>query len=133
MQQLDKTDLPRTFGVFTPTGHVVMGFASDADMRAARDNMLAAGIPDVAITPFSSKEVVGDIEKMRSNASVVAPLMNESEMMDDHLKLAKEGGGFLVVYAPHEADTARAVDIAKQAGLRIAHKYNLLTLHRILE
>jgi hypothetical protein len=138
MAKLDKADLPRSFGVFTPTGHVVMGFASDVEMQTARHNLIAAGIPEGSITAFLSREVVADIEKMRSDSSLADSLlneafMNESQMMDDHLRLAREGGGFLVVYAPQDADTSRVIEIAKQSQLKIAHKYNRLTLHHIVK
>jgi hypothetical protein len=133
MGQLDKKDLPRSFGIFTPTGHVVMGFATDADMRAARDQLLGAGIPKAAIAAFTSQEVVAEIKEMRSNSSLAASFMNESTMMEDHFKLASEGGGFLVVNAPSDAETARVVEIAKRSQLRIAHKYNRLTLDHIMK
>jgi hypothetical protein len=133
VHRLNKADLPRSFGVFTPTGHVVMGFASDSEMQTARKNLLAAGIPEAAITPFASQEVIADIEQMRSDAGLAATFMNESQMMEDHLNIALEGGGFLVVNAPSDADTARVVQIAKRSQLRIAHKYNRLTLDHIVK
>jgi hypothetical protein len=48
--------------------------------------------------------------------------------MQRHLKLAPHDGGFLVVYAPHEAESARPVRIAEPFGLKLANKYNRLTL-----
>jgi len=126
--KLKKAHLPRSFGLFTPTGHVVMGFASDADMTMARKATLSAGFPANRIAAFSSSEVVAEIQKMRQTFSKAAWLFNEFRMMKDHLALARKGGGFLVVYAPSKAETSRAVKIAKKFRLRLAHKYNRLTV-----
>jgi hypothetical protein len=128
--KLDKASLPRSFGLFTPTGHLVMGFASDTDMTTARKALLSAAFPQSKIAAFVSSEVVAKIGKMKQSFSKAAFLFNEFRMMKDHLALARKGGGFLVVYAPSEADTARAVKIAKKFRLRLAHKYNRLTVSR---
>jgi hypothetical protein len=126
--KLERAHLPRSFGLFSPTGHVVMGFASDADMTMARNALLGAGFRASTIAAFSSSEVIAEIRKMRKTFSKAAPLFNEFKMMKDHWALARNGGGFLVVYAPSKTETARAVKIAKQFRLRLAHKYNRLTV-----
>lgn len=64
MSKIDKADLPKTFGVFSPAGHIVMGFTSDEAMRAARQALLDAGFNENAITPFSNQEVVSEIDTM---------------------------------------------------------------------
>jgi len=107
---------------------VVMGFVSDADMTMARNALLSAGFPASTIAAFSSSEVIAEIRKMRKTFSKAAPLFNEFKMMKDHWALARKGGGFLVVYAPSKAETARAVKMAKKFRLRLAHKYNRLTV-----
>ncbi len=128
--KLNKADLPRSFGLFTPTGHVVMGFASDADMTMARNALVSAGVRAEKIAAFSSSEVIAEIRKMRESFSKVARLFNEFKMMKDHWALARKGGGFLVVYAPSKTETARAVKIAKKFRLKLAHKYDRLTVQR---
>ena len=128
--KLNKANLPRSFGLFTPTGHVVMGFASDADMTTARKALLSAGFRANKIAAFSSSEVVDEIQKMRKSFSKAARLFNEFKMMKEHWALARKGGGFLVVYAPSKGETARAVKIAKKFHLKLAHKYNRLTVQR---
>ncbi len=35
-----RKNVPRTFGVFYPTGHVVLAFATHADAKQARDALL---------------------------------------------------------------------------------------------
>jgi hypothetical protein len=126
--RLDKAHLPTSLGMFTPTGHVVLGFASDADMAQARKALRAAKFPANALAAFSSSEVVAGFQKLRPKFSKVAPLFNEWGMMRDHYELARKGGGFLVVYAPSTAATARVVRIAKKFRLKLAHKYNRLTI-----
>lgn len=131
MSRMDRANLPTTFGVFSPTGHVVMGFASDAAMAEAREALLSAGFSEDAITAFRSGEVVSDIEKMRSNASLFAMLGNEELLMKQHAELARQGGRFLVVQAPGEPEVDQAVDLARSYGLKLAHKYNRLTLQEL--
>jgi hypothetical protein len=127
-KKLERAHLPRWFGLFSPTGHVVMGFASDADMTLARNALLGAGFRASTIAAFSSSEVVAEIRKMQKTFSKAAPLFNEFKMMKDHWALARKGGGFLIVYAPSKAETARAVKIARKFRLILAHKYNRLTV-----
>ena len=117
-----------TFGVFSPTGHVVMGFTSDDAMNRAREALIAAGFNENAITPFSSHEVAAEIETRKLHAGIAAKLSEEKRWMQQHLDLANRGGGFLIVYAPEESESAHAVSIAKPFGLQFAHKYNRLTL-----
>ena len=129
---LNKSQLPQSFGVFTPTGHLVLGFATDPDMRAAEQDLLDRGFETSSIHAFTSTEVVAEIERMKADFRVVANLLaNESDLMDRHLAVAQEGGGFLVIYAPEEADASRVMDVARHHNLRVAHKYNRLTLELV--
>jgi len=125
---LDKAHLPTSLGMFTPTGRVVLGFASDADMASARKALRAAKFAANTIAAFSSSEVVAGFQKLRPKFSKVAPLFNEWRIMRDHYELARQGGGFLVVYAPSTAETQRVVRIANKFRLRLAHKYNRLSI-----
>ena len=87
---LDKAHLPRSLGLFTPTGHIVMGFASDADMTKARKALLQEGFARNTIAAFLSSEVVAEIQKVRPKFSKVAFLFHERNMMRDHLELARQ-------------------------------------------
>jgi len=100
-----------TFGVFSPTGHVVMGFTSDDAMNRAREALLAAGFNESSITPFSSHEAAPEIETKLHPAGIVASLSEEKRWMEQHLELANRGGGFLVVYGAHKYNRLTLTDL----------------------
>jgi hypothetical protein len=123
---------PRSFGVFAPIGYVVIAFPSEAEAAKARQALLTGGYEDGEIMTFSGSQVVADIEKTRDNVSILAYLGAELDAQRQHLDYARQGCGFLVIYAPSEAETARVINVARRFGARLAHKYNRFTLEELL-
>ena len=123
---------PRSFGVFAPVGYLVLGFPGEAEAAKARAALLTGGYEDDEVMAFSSQDVIADIEKTRDDVSLLAYIGAELGHQKQHLECAKQGCAFLVVYAPTEAETARAINVARRFGARLAHKYNRLTVEEII-
>ncbi len=62
MEKMTKAQAPTSFGIFSPTGHVVVAFDSDADAKKARQALVTGGITGDEITYYSSAEVLSQIE-----------------------------------------------------------------------
>ena len=126
-----RTPPQRSFGVFAPVGYVVLAFPEPEEAGKAREALLTGGYEDDEIMFFTSQQVIEDIERHRDDVSILAYMGAELAHQRRHLEYAKQGYAFLVVYAPSEAETARVVNVARRFGVRIADKYNRLTVEEI--
>jgi hypothetical protein len=126
-----RAKFPTSFGVFSPTGHIVMAFKDDATAEKARSALLAGGFGDSEVTRFTSEEVIADAQKSKEQEASPLQIGQDITKIDEYLALAKNGCGFLVVHAPEEDRTKQAMAIAKPFGLKFAEKYNRLTLEEL--
>jgi hypothetical protein len=122
---------PRSFGVFAPVGYVVLAFQEEREAAQARQALLTGGYEDDEVMPFSSQQVISAAEDTRDNMSVLAYLGTELAHQRMQLEYARQGCTFLVVYAPTEAETSRVLRVARRYRVRLAHKYNRLTVEEI--
>jgi len=128
MEKMTKAHILKSFGVFNPTGHVVLAFDTNDHAEKARVKLLAAGFSEDEITQWSDDEVLEELQRTRTIvAKRVAP-GQEAAKLDEYFALAKQGAGFLVVYAPSESESRRVVTLVRPLGLQLAEKYNRFTL-----
>ena len=126
-----KKKFPTSFGVFSPTGYVVMVFESDGDAERARQSLLDNGFRDENVTHFSNSEVTAEFEKSEEHSSDPLQLGQDVAKIDEYLAFAKEGSGFLVLHASEEETAKSAVEIVRPFGLKLAEKYNRLTIEEL--
>lgn len=131
MEKMTKPNMPTSFGVFSPTGHVVIAFDNDADARQARQTLVSGGIGADEITVYRSDEVLSQIEGSRETDTKILQLGQEEEKVKRYDELAREGCGFLVVYAPADEDSKRVMDLVHPLKPKFAEKYNRLTLEEL--
>ena len=131
MKKLTKANFPRSFGVFSPTGHVVMAITNDAEAQQARAALLQSGFSDDDVTRYSKEEVLAEFEKSEAHAVDPIQIGQDVAKVEEYLQLANQGCGFLVVQAPEDEDAKRAVRIVKPFGLKFAEKYSRLTLEEL--
>jgi hypothetical protein len=134
-ETITKTNLPRLSSVFTPIGHVVIAFPTDADAAQAREALQTGGYEADEVLQFRSDEVIADIEQTRDNLGLLAHLglsTEWSEVGRDY-ELAQQGAAFLVVYAPSEAETKRVMNVAHRFNAILARKYHRLAIEHLLE
>src|ERR1700674_250098 len=130
-----KTDtiarFPKSFGVFSPTGHIVMAFNTDGEAERARQLLFNNGFAKGDLTHYNKDEVMAELEKSEEQATSPAQIGQEIAKVDEYLVLAKKGCGFLVLHDPEDGSAKRAVAIVKPLGLKFAEKYNRLTMERL--
>ena len=126
-----KMRFPKSFGVFSPTGHVVMAFTTDGEAERARKLLLKNGFAQGDVTHYGKDEVMAELEKSEEQATSPAQIGQEVAKVDEYLVLAKQGCGFLVLHDPEDESAKRAVAIVKPLGLKFAEKYNRLTMERL--
>ena len=126
-----RAKFPTSFGVFSPTGHVVMALPNEDSAVIARAALLAAGFSEDEVTRYNKDDVIRGCEKSREHASNPAQIGQEAAKIDEYLALAKEGCGFLLVHAPEDERSKKAIEIVHPYGLKLAEKYNRLTLEEL--
>lgn len=124
-------NIPRSFGAFYPTGHIVLFFANKGDAERAREALLTGGYEDGEIVILSSDDVVSAIEDARPHVSLLAQFGSEIRHMEEHLKLAKLGCDKMIVYAPTEHETARVMNVARRFDIKLAEKYHRLAVEHL--
>jgi len=126
-----KAKFPTSFGVFSPTGQVVMAFANDADAERARGLLIQSGFAAEDVVHYGKNEVMAELKKSEKQSESPLQIGQEVEKVDEYLALAEKGSGFIALRAPKDEDAKRAVAIVKPLGLKLAEKYNLLTIEQL--
>jgi hypothetical protein len=126
-----KVKFPTSFGVFSPTGHVVMAFASDGEAEKARQLLVRNGFGEEDVTHYSKDEVMTELNKSEEQSANPVQIGQELAKIDEYLVLAKQGCGFILLHAPEDEAAKRAVSIVKSLGLKYAEKYNMLTMEKL--
>ncbi len=126
-----KAKFPTSFGVFSPTGHVVMAFSSDADAERARQLLVRSGFAEEDVTHYSKNEVMAELKKSEKQSESPLQIGQEIAKVDEYLELAKKGCGFIALHVKEDEAAKRAVALVKPMGLKLAEKYNLLTIEKL--
>lgn len=131
MSKLTKVQFPTSFGVFSPTGHIVMVFETDDKAKKAYQALLDGGFDAGDVTYYRGDEVIPEFQRSEKHAASPLQIGQDEVKVAEFLVLAKQGCGFLVVHAPKSEQAKLAVTIARPYGLKHAEKYNHLTLEEL--
>jgi hypothetical protein len=131
MEPEPKAKFPTTFGVFSPTGHVVMAFASDGDAERARGLLIQNGFAAEDVVHYGKNEVMAALKKSEKQSASPLQIGQEVEKVDEYLALAEKGCGFIALHAKEDEAAKRAVSLVKHLGLKLAEKYNALTIEKL--
>jgi hypothetical protein len=97
----------------------------------ARAALLAEGFNESEVTRYTKEEVILECERSNEHATDPLQMGQDVAKIAEYLALAKEGCGFLVVHAPEDERSKKAVRIVQTYGLKFAEKYNRLTLEEL--
>jgi len=131
MSKLSKSKFPTSLGVFSPTGHIVMAFATDSDAVKAQKSLQVAGFKEEDVTHYNKVEVLSEFEKSEEQTASPLQIGQDVSKVEEFLSLAKQGCGFLVVHAPKREQSKLAIEISRPYGLKFAEKYNWLTIEEL--
>lgn len=131
MAKAVRAKFPTSFGVFSPTGHIVMAFPNNDCAVMARAALLAEGFSENEVTRYTKEDVILECQKSNEHATDPLQIGQDAAKISEYLALAKEGCGFLVVHAPEDERSKLAVKLVQPYGLKFAEKYNRLTLEEL--
>lgn len=126
-----RAKFPTSFGVFSPTGHVVMAFPNDDSAEMARGALLAGGFAENEVSRYDKDDVILECERTNEQVSNPVQIGQDVAKIAEYLALAKEGCGFLVVHAAADERSKQALAIVHPYGLKFAEKYNRLILEEL--
>jgi hypothetical protein len=125
-KRLTKADIRNTSGVLNPVDHVILAFENDAVMADAVAALRDAGFAEEDILAYQADEATPRLRERVREASGAAGFGYEIILMRRYLSFAEQGAGWLIVYAPHEAEVQRIVEVARRFGAKCAVRYHRL-------
>ena len=115
-----------SLGALKPVDYAILALTNDEVANDAKVALADAGFPADDILKYSSRELFPNLDEMMRTASSAAGFGYEIVLMRRYMGLAKEGVGWLVVYAPDDEATGKVQDVAKRFDARSAVRYGTL-------
>jgi hypothetical protein len=128
----EKPKYPTSFGFFYPVGYLVVGFTSSEDARRVQQDLMTGGYEPDDCVYFSCKETIEAAQgNLDQNQGFLPSLGSADKMIKEHLETAKEGGSFLVIYAPDKLTSDRAMNVIRRVPFVLAHRYHRLAIEEL--
>jgi hypothetical protein len=128
----DADDLPTSFGVFKPVGHLMVGLPTQARLDSVVVALRGAGWSDAALRQFSPRESVADMQAMVDNAGPLAGFGYEITLLRRYLSLTEAGCRWLLVKVDDGEQAASAAETARACGATLAIHYRTLTVEELI-
>lgn len=128
------------FGVFYPTNYLFAAFPSYPEAESARQILLKSGNVESETLAIRGDELI-DLSKeahadagfwSRLTAHVSRLLGTEELYLDNDLKHAKAGAGFLAVYCPGEEEGRRIQKLLDPLGPVSMRRYSSFAIERMM-
>lgn len=117
------------FGIFYPVGYIVVGFAAAGDAQQVQRDLMTGGYDQDDCRLYSADEVADAAARnLEDNTGFLALLGSSDEAVQKHLDAAREGATFLLIYAPGDIESARAMNVVRRASFVFAHRYHRLAI-----
>lgn len=122
-----------SFGVFKPIGHVVISVPDSQSAERAAQAVTQAGVAADAIHRFTDRQMIAQIDQDMQQASPLASIGQEMNLIKAHRELAELGYHWLVVRADDD-DQARAIaQAAESCGAERAQHYGRFIIEELID
>jgi hypothetical protein len=129
----DDTADMRSFGVFKPVGHVVISFPNAEHMDAAAQALQRAGFGgEHGPQRITDREMVERADADIANASPLAAIGQELNLVKAQRELAALGYHFLVVKVDDDEGAARAASMAEAHRAERAQYYGRFVIEDLI-
>ena len=124
-------DSDASLGVFYPKHYIIAAFPAFSTAQEAAQALRRAGFSDDEVLAIPSREILQYFQEFRANSGLWASVMTvlsrafgtEQIFADDDVERAEAGLGFLAVYSPDDAITARVRALLLPFQPRAMHAY----------
>ncbi|MBC7956735.1 MAG: hypothetical protein H7Y33_12815 [Cytophagales bacterium] len=124
---------PETLGAFSPVNHVVMSFPTADDMEGAAQALAQQGWDDEQLIHYTPSQMKKQAEFDIANASPLAELGQEVNLVRAHRDLADKGYSFLIVPADSTDLAQKAAEIGKGFHAERAQRYGNFLIEELIE
>src|SRR6185312_727729 len=129
-----------SFGTFYPKHYIVAGYASLEDAEAAEHAFTESGVDVDDVRAASGDFVINQLEAhheanwlQRAQSHIAEFAGTEAGFLDDDAELARKGGAFLFLFAPHDHHVAHARIIFERHRPHYARRYLHVAIERIID
>jgi hypothetical protein len=122
-----------SFGVFKPVGHVVLAFPRADQAQAALLALAAIGLSGPELRTYTDVQMLQQIRGDLHNASPLAEIGQELNLIRSQEALALRGFHWLVVRAKDSETATRVAATALQCGARSAQSYGRFIIEELIE
>ena len=129
---VDVDDLPTSFGVFKPVGHLMIGLPTQAQTDTLVSALQGAGWASGEVRQFTPRESLAELEALAEGAGAMAGFGYEITLLRRYVKLAREGYLWLLVKVGDTDEAAQAAELARESGATLAVHYRLLTEEELI-
>lgn len=128
----EKPEYATSFGLFYPVGYLVVGFKNEKDALQVQQDLKTGGYEAEDCASFSCRQVIEVAsDNLEKNTGFLARLGWADEAIKIHLETAKEGGSFLVIYAPDSVSSDRAMNVVRRVPFEFVHRYHRLAIEEL--
>ena len=128
MEQQEHT----SFGVFKPVGHTVISFPSADQAAAACTALLRLGLGGDAILRLTDQEMLSQIDRDLQDASPLASIGQEMNLVLAHKALAEQGYHWLIVPTPEDALAQQVAACVQPLGAERAQLYGHFIIEELI-
>jgi hypothetical protein len=128
---MSESDLPTSFGIFYPTGWIVVAFPTRDYAEQVRRDVLTGGYDDADCKLVRSDEVIPSAQAQLDGSGWLAKLGMADEMIGRHLDAANRGSTFLLIHALSDAEAERVMKVVRRVPFDLAHRYHRFAIEEI--
>lgn len=128
---MDPADL-HSYGVFKPVGHMVVSFPDASLAQKGHAALRALGIAEQDIHGYSDREMLAQIDSDLAQASPLAAVGQELNLIKAHRALAEQGYHWLVVRVASDSMARRAADVLRAEGAERAQLYGRFIIEDLI-
>jgi hypothetical protein len=131
-KRLTRSAIDASNAPFNPIGHVVMAFDGDDSAREAAQALQQRGLSADDVIVYLSSEFRPRLQAMLDHTGSSAGFGYELTLMRRYLRLADEGAGWLIVYAPDDKAAEKVAEVAEQSNAQVAVRYQRLATQDLI-
>lgn len=120
---MSQSALPTEFGIFYPTGWIVVAFPEKNSAEQVRRDLFSGGYTEEDCKLAMADQVIPTAQGQLDDAGWLGRLGRADEMVQQHLNAAKQGSVFLIIYAPTESEAERVMNVIRRVPFQFVHRY----------
>jgi len=121
------------FGLFYPTGYMVIAFERYEDAEQSCRDLRIGGYDPVDCDLHTAEEVAEFDQRQLDNAGLMARLGKSAKAVEKDLQAARKGATFLRVFAPNDLDAERVMNVVRRRPFIHVHRYHRFAIEDLGE